>query len=582
MKLFLRVLRLMAPHRGMMALAILLSLIAMLANIALMTVSGWFIAAMGLAGASGAALNYLTPAAAIRALAMARTGSRYGERVIGHEATFQVLAGLRRWLYDRLEPLAPAGLDGHASGDLLTRIRNDIERLELIFLRILSPAMVAGLTVLAVTGVLAGYHWPAAAGVLVVLMLAGVLLPLVVARTGAQPSRGLVATSARMKESLVDGLDGLADLKLAGLEGAFAARIDDLSDRHIADEARLARLQGLSLAAIGLAANFALLLVLLLVTPGIADHALAPADLPMLMLLAAASFDAVAPLPAAFQSLAGTLASAGRLFELADQTAAVTEPERPARMPEGNRLRFEHVSYRYPEGRRLVLDGIDLDLGDGRRIAVVGESGAGKSSLINLAVRFSDPETGRIMLGGSPIHELPLDAFRARIAVASQKPHLFAATVRDNLLMARPDATESLIEEAARTAQIHDFLMSLPKRYDTFVGAHGHLLSGGEARRLAVARALLKQAPILLLDEPTEGLDGAMATRLLKGVLDDGRRRSVLLVTHREAGLDLMDEIVILGAGRIVARGSYGELAQPGGLLHASGSLLSEQSDRTS
>jgi len=574
-KVLLRLIGLMKPHREMMALAIALSLVAMLANIGLMAVSGWFIAAMGLAGAAGATMNYFTPAAIIRALAITRTGGRYAERVISHDATFRVLAGLKRWFYDRIEPLAPAGLADHASGDLLARIRNDIERLELVFLRVLSPIIVAVVTALVVALVMSRYSGLVAIMFVSLFAVAGGLLPVLVARAGAEPSRMVTRTTARMKDELVDGLHGLAELKLAGLEDQFAHRIGDLSDRYIAEEARLARLQGVSIAGVGLAANVALLGVLLLLIPLLKDGGLAPADMPMLMLLVVASFDAAAPLPLATQSLAGTLASAQRLFDLVDRQLVVTDPAHPMPMPSGSRLGFERVDFRYAEGRPRVLSDISIDLAEGNRIAIVGETGSGKSSLINLAVRFWDPEAGRLTLGGAPVDQLPLEALRARIAVVPQTPHLFATTIRENLRIARPEATEGHIEAAARAAQIHDFIVSLPAGYDTYVGTHGHLLSGGEARRLAVARALLKDAPVLLLDEPTEGLDRLTAERLIDHVIKD-RRRSVLLVTHRSTGLRQMDEIIVLAGGRIAARGTFDELSRPGGPLHVVVALLDE------
>lgn len=568
MRLVLRLLRLMWPVRWMMALSIALALVAMLANIGLMAVSGWFIAAMGLAGAAGAGMNYFTPAAIIRALAIARTGGRYAERVVSHDATLRVLAGLRRWFYERLEPLAPAVLIEKSSGDLLARIRNDIERLELVFLRVVSPVVVAALTALVVVVVMALYHGAAALVVLALLLVAGVLLPYRAVQRGAGPSRSQAETSALMKQSIVDGLDGLAELKLAGREVEFVARVVDLGDRYIADEAVLARLQGTLLAGAGFAANLALLAVVVLVVPAVELQKVAAAELPMLMLLALASFDAVAPLPLAFQSISGTLQSGRRLFDLVDRPVAIKDPEQPRRPASVHAVHMHSVSFRYEHSHRLALSDIDLEIGEGRRIAVVGETGSGKSSLVNLLVRFFDPTAGQITLGNVPIREIELESLRSRIAVQLQRPHLFAATIRENLLLARPEATQGHIEDAARAAQIHEFIMSLPKGYDTFIGAHGRLLSGGEARRLAVAQALLKSAPILILDEPTEGLDTRTAEALMHDVFEFARERSILVVTHQAAGLSAMDEIVVLSSGRITARGRFSDLNGPSEPLH--------------
>lgn len=573
MSTLLRIVRLMAPQRGMMALSIVLSLAAMLANIGLMAVSGWFIAAMAAAGATGSAINYFTPAAAIRAMAIIRTGGRYAERVVSHEATFRVLAGLRRWFYDALEPLAPARLAAHRSGDLLARIRTDIDRLELVFLRILSPVVVAILTAILVTAFAARYHGGAALALLAFLVLAGGVLPYIMARAGAAPSQDIAATSSVLKEQLVDGLAGLGELKLYGLEQNFAARIAGLTGRHITAEARLARLQALSLAGVGLAANLALLAVLVLVIPSVRSGGVAPPELAMLMLLAVASFDAVAPLPLAFQSIAGTLASANRLFDLVDTSPAVSDPRAPLTLPERNDLVFERVTFGYDPGVPVLRD-IDLALGEGRRVGVVGASGSGKSSLVNLAVRFWEPQGGRITLGGVMIDRLAADRLRSRFAVVTQDAHLFAATIRDNLLVARPDASDGEMEAAARAAGIHDVIAGLPQGYDTFVGAQGLLLSGGEARRIALARALLKDAPVLILDEPTEGLDADTEAAVMASLLAPTSGRGVLLITHRLAGLAQMDEIIVLENGAIVARGSFAELVAPGGPLAGLASMI--------
>lgn len=573
---FRRLIGMMRVHRGMMALAIGLSLTAMLANIGLMAISGWFIAAMAMAGVAGTPMNYFTPAAIIRALALSRTASRYAERVVSHDATFHLLASLRRWFYDALEPLAPAHLAAHASGDLLARIRNDIERLELIFLRILAPCVVAAITVAVVTGVFLAYDTAAAFAVLGLLLMAGILLPILAARYGRDPSLSLSARAAEMKDFIVDRVSGLADLSIAGLDRDVASHFAGLSDSQLEGELELAKIRGLSLAGTSLAANAALLAVLGIVIPAVAEARLAAANLPMLMLLAVASFDAVSPLPLAFQSLAGALASARRIFEIADRRPNVLEDPSPAALPPGSSLRFEGVSFRYSDGARRVLSDIDLDIRPGRRIGIVGESGSGKSSLVNLAVRFWDPEAGRITLDGVPLSQLQLGPLRSRIAVSSQKPHFFSGTIRQNLLLAKPDATAEHFDRATRIAAIYDFVQSLPLGYDTYVGAHGHLLSGGELRRLAVAQALLKDAPVLLLDEPTEGLDAATAQQLIDGVLSVSHDRAVVLVTHRATGLASMDEIVVLEASRIVARGPFSDLAAAGGPLEGSANLIPE------
>lgn len=554
MKEMHRLLKIFRRYWSWIALSIGLSLASVLANIALLAVSGWFITAMGLAGVAGVSMNYFTPAAMIRAFAIVRTGGRYAERVVSHEATFRLLTGLRTWFYERIEPLAPAGLQGFRSGDLFTRIRNDIDRLELFFLRLLAPAAVALLASLIVVAVLSAYDPLIGVIQLGLFVLAGVLMPLAAMRSGEETSERITENSARLNMLAIDTMEGLAELQLYGQSAAQAARIELLSNRMIADETRLIRLSSLSQTAVGLAANLAMVFALLLAIPAVTSGRITPPELAMLAFLALASFEAILPLPLAMQSLPGTLASARRLFALADAVAPVHDPVRPVSMPKDAELLFENVTLTYPGAACPALSEISLRLTPGERVAVVGPSGSGKSSLINLVLRFWEPSAGRIMIGGSPLDVLRTEDVRSRFSIVSQNAHLFADTIAGNLRVAKPDATKTEIEEACRIAQIHDFIAAQPDGYETYIGTYGLKLSGGEARRLAVARALLKEAPILLLDEPTEGMDSETEYALLKAVFESRPDCTIMLITHRPAAIEMMDKIVFIERGRIVGQ----------------------------
>jgi ATP-binding cassette subfamily C protein CydC len=281
----------------------------------------------------------------------------------------------------------------------------------------------------------------------------------------------------------------------------------------------------------------------------------------MLVLFAVAAFEAVMPLPGAIQQFGATVTAGRRLFALVDAEPAVVEPPtEPTLHPVDNRLEVRGVRFRYPTSERLVLDGIDLILQPGRRVAVVGATGSGKSTLFSLVLRFWLPEEGVIQLGGVPFEALRSEELRGRIAMVSQNTYLFDATIRENLLIADPEACEARLEQVCRTAQIHEFVVGLPEGYDTWVGETGVRLSGGQARRIAIARALLRNAPILLLDEPTEGLDAGTERALMAAVNQLMEGRSVLLITHRPVALAEMDEILVLDQGRVVARGKHAEL----------------------
>jgi ATP-binding cassette subfamily C protein CydC len=529
----------------------LASLATLVANVTLMAVSGWFIASMAVAGAAHVGMNYLTPAAVIRACAIVRTGGRYGERLITHEATLRLLSRLRVWFYQHLEPLAPARLQGYRSGDLLSRIRADIDTLDNFYLRVLVPTATALLGGLGFVLFLALYDLRLTLILAALLALAGVFTPWLTRRLGAVPGQRKVELGARLRTAAVDGIQGLAELTVYGAGEAHARRVADLSLELAREQQRLAGLDGLSQAMLGLAANLAMWFTLWIAIPLVGDGRLPPPDLAMLALFTLAAFEAVLPLPAAFQALGETRAAARRVFEIVDAEPAVTEPGTPSPTPRHFGLSIEGVSFTYPGTDRPALDDLDLELPEGRRVALVGPSGAGKSTLVQLLLRFRAPQQGRITLGGDDLARFRGEDLRRHIAVVSQHTRLFTGTLRENLLLANPDASEAQLEQTCRTARIHDFIAAQPEGYDTWIGEAGLTLSGGQARRMDIARALLRDAPILILDEPTEGLDEPTARSVLESIQTLMQGRSVLLITHRTQDLQAMDRVLRLDGGRL-------------------------------
>jgi len=555
-----RLLPLLRPFSGWIALGILLSLATLIANVALMAVAGWFVAAMAVAGAAGVAMNYFTPAAIIRACAIVRTGGRYGERLVTHEATLRLLVGLRVWLYERLEPLAPAGLQDYHSGDLLSRMRADIDALDNLYLRLLGPTITAALGVLAFLLFLVAYDPRFALILAGFLMIAGLGVPALAGILGDGPGRRIVDLESRLRAATVDGIQGLSELEVYDAAGSHAERIGRLSRALARAQARLAHARGLAQGTLALSANLALWALVGTAIPSIRKGIIPPPDLAMLALFTLAAFEAVLPLPVAFQALGKTRAAARRVLAIADAKPPVVDPAQAAPMPSGFGIAFEGVGFTYPGADRPALEAMDLDLPEGKRIAILGPSGSGKTTLINLLLRFAAPQAGRIRMGGEDIAGLVGEDLRRRIAVAAQRVHLFTGSIRDNLLLANPAASREQLEQACRSAELHTFVLAQPDGYDTQVGEAGVALSGGEARRLAIARALLKDAPVLVLDEPTEGLDAPTARSLIRNLTAWGRDRSLLLITHRWEGLDQMDEILVLERGRVRDRGNYGQL----------------------
>ena len=561
LKLARRLLVLAAPYRGWLALGAACAVLTQLAGVGLMAVAGRFIAAMALAGAAGVLINYVLPAALIRLFAILRTGGRYVERLVTHEATFRLLSRLRAWFFRELEPLAPARLEQYRGSDLLQRIQADVDTLQNAYLRVLVPLVVgiAGMLVAAI--VLVVWMPQAMLPVIASMIVAGVAVPLAMRRLGDAPGAALTEARAALRVAVIDGVQGMAELQVYGAALAQSRRIGTLTRAHNDQQLRLARLTGASTTTVGLCTAVALWCVALWGAGLVSRGSLPPVDLPMLVLFVLASFEAVAPLPGAMQQVGETFAAARRVFELVDAEPEVAEPPGSSPLPQDAGISMRGVRMRYGIDEAWALDGLDLELAPGRRIAIVGPSGAGKSSIVRLLLRFREYQAGEIRFGGHDLRSYRSEDLRSRIAVVSQDTWLFDTTILENLRIARPRASDEEVIRVARAAQIHDFIVSLPDGYGSHAGEAGVRLSGGQARRIAIARALLKDAPVLLLDEPTEGLDGETARALVASLDALMADRSVLAITHRPADLaDRVDEVLVIEDGRVVERGTHAEL----------------------
>jgi thiol reductant ABC exporter CydC subunit len=485
----------------------------------------------------------------VRFFGLSRPLARYVERLVSHDVALRSLGSARVHAYERIEPLAPCGLEGYRRGDLLSRMVADVDALQNLHLRGRLPRLVAALSSLVAVAVTA-FFLPAAAAILAAgLLVAGVAVPALATslsrRASAEEARARGALTAELVETVRAAPElavyGREDERLARLAEADAALVRTARRGALADGAG----DGLRLLVTGATVAGVLAVTLSAHAAGTLDRVL----LAMLALLALAAFEAVQPLTQAARELAATLAAGGRLLELTDREPAVVDPADPAPLPAAPfAIELEGVRARYAPGEPPVLDDLDLRLDPGGRIALVGPSGAGKTTVASLLVRFLDPEGGRVTLGGRDLREYRQDDVRRVIAVAGQDSHLFSTTIRENVRLGRVEASDAEVAQALERARILDWVRGLPDGWNTLVGEEGRELSGGQRQRLVVARALLSGAPVLVLDEPTAHLDPRTAERLVDDVLDAAEDRTVLLITHRPEGLGRMDGIVALTA----------------------------------
>jgi ATP-binding cassette, subfamily C, bacterial CydC len=539
-----RLLALAELPRWRAALVVGLGAAAAAFGVALMSTAGYLISR---AAERPPILALATIIVVVRFLALARPLARYLERLASHDLALRALGRIRATFYGRIEPLAPAELEAFRRGDLVSRMVGDVDALQGLYLRGVGPVLVA-LVVAGACIVATALLLPAAAIVLAIgLALAGIAVPLLAGRLARATGSRQASARGELTAELVELLRGAPELVAFGREEDALARVRE-ADRELV---RLGRRDAF---VAGLADAWSIL-VAGLTTVGILAVAVAAHDagtldrvlVAALALLALSSFDAVSPLPAAARELSATLASGRRVLELADGEPAVTEPSVPAPAPRAPvTVVLEGVTARYPHTQAAALESFDLRLEPGGRVALVGPSGAGKTTVTRLLLRFLDPDDGRVTIDGRDLRELRQEDVRRTFALAGQEAHVFASTIRENLRLARPDATDEELADALRRARLDDWVDSLPAGLDTLVGEEGSHLSGGQRQRLVVARALLADAPVLLLDEPTAHLDEPTAEALVRDVLDAADGRSVLLITHRPEGLDLVDEIVRL------------------------------------
>jgi len=535
----LRILGLWRGRAAWLAAGALVSLAALAAGVGLMAIAGVTIGAALAAGV-------LVAPVALRGLGSARVVLRYGERLLTHAATFRALADLRVWFFRKLSATAAGGLGFRRAGDVLARLVGDVEALDGLYLRILVPLAGAVLLLPALV-ILIGLRAPLlAAAVGALFALAAFGLPWLAARNAAEAGSRLAGAGAGLRIAALDALSGLREVRAFTAEGRMLAAVQARESALLSAQRDLSGRTALAGVGAFLCAQAATMSVLL-------AAGTSPAEAIPAAFLVVAAFEAVGMLPRAGALAGHAAAAARRVLGAADTPIPVPDPPVPAPLPTRFTLSFENVHFRWQPDRPPVFEGLTLDIPQGARVALLGPSGAGKSTLAALALKVAAPETGQVRLGGVDLATLSADTVRTRIGWLSQATHLFDDTIRANLLLARPDADEAALWAALEAAHIGTLVRALPDGLDTWVGEGGARFSGGQGRRLALARALLSPAPILILDEPCAGLDAETEREFLLTLNETAQDRSVVLITHRLIGVERLDRIYRLSGGKAVA-----------------------------
>ena len=551
--------KLFKPYKLWLLSGIFIAFLTSMASITLLTLSGWFITASAIAGllapdGVAVAFNFMQPAAEIRALAIIRTLGRYGERVVTHEATFRVLAEIRSWFFAKLIPLVPGRLAMKQSADLMHSLTQDIDALDALYLRLISPVLVALLGGGAVVFFIACYSVQISLLVFIMLLITAVLIPWLFNQLGSTGAKKITEQTAQFKVQQIEMLQSIAELNTFNAYTRFKKQLLATSEKLLSTQRNNNQLSALSTAITLFISQLAILITLLIAVSLFQQDRLSGAELVMLVFCVLAVFELVMPLAASMQMLAKTQTAAKRIRSITNLTAAITEPQQAQRIENSGDISISKLCFRYSDQTDWVLNMIDLNIPFGSKVAIVGDSGAGKSTLLQLIMRFNQAQKGNIKIAGIDYNDLLSDHLLQQFAVLSQRTELFDATIKQNLLIAKPTANTVEIKQAITMAGLDKFISQLPQGINTWVGEQGAKVSGGEARRIALARVYLKNAPILLLDEPTEGLDRDTENEVLNALQKMAKDKTLIMVTHRQAGLRLVDKCYEIINGRLLEK----------------------------
>lgn len=560
MRVLLPFLALYRRHWFLILLGMILAIVTLLASIGLLTLSGWFLAGAAIAGFPGIYFfNYMLPAAGVRGTAIFRTAGRYAERLVSHDATFRVLAHLRVFAFSKILPLSPGGISRFRQGEILNRLVADVETLDHLYLRVISPIFAAFIVIFVLIFGLS-YLDPRLAwtlgGVMLFLLFT---LPFVFYRAGKPIGQELTHLRAHYRTVLTSALQGQAELTLFGALPRFRQTLSDIENQWQVRQRQQANLTGLSQAIILFASGFTATLLLWMSADHVGGDNNPGALVALFVFCALAAFECLGPVAVAFQHMGQVIASAERVSQLIDAKPEVSFPEHGPSLTQLDSLTVDNISFTYPEQPFPVLNQVTLSLQQGQHLALLGKTGCGKSTLLQLLTRAWDVNSGVILLNDRPISDYTEQSLRTIMSIVPQRVHVFSDTLRNNLLLANEKANDKQLNEVLEQVGLGN-LLETEQKLNAWMGEGGRQLSGGEQRRLGIARSLLHNTPLILMDEPTEGLDAQTEQQILTLLKAKCADKTLIIITHRMQGLDQMDTICVMDNGEIVEQGSHQNL----------------------